>query len=83
MSQQTRAPEGARLRTWKEHQRRRRIELYATREEYEQVKLAASLRHLSMPEYIRQALNAQMRREGVDAVLFEERDDRRSRGVTR
>ena len=58
-----------------------RMELYATRDEYEQVKLAARLRHLSVPEYIRRALNAQMRSEGVDAVLFEERDDKRSNGL--
>lgn len=41
-----------------------------TPEEIEQVILAARLRALSVDEYVRRAVNAQMVREGVDAVLF-------------
>ena len=51
------------------------IKIPASRDEIEQLDLAASLRDLSVLEYVRRALNAQMRREGVDAVLFRESDD--------
>lgn len=50
--------------------RERELVIRADREEIEQLKLAARLRHLPLAEYIKRALNAQMRREGVDAVLF-------------
>lgn len=48
----------------------------ASREELEQLRLAAKLRHLSVAEYVKRALNTQMRKEGVDAVLFRQSDDR-------
>lgn len=52
-----------------------KINLEATSEERDQLRLAAKLRHVSLSEYIRRAINASLRREGVDAVLFRESDD--------
>jgi len=49
--------------------------IMATRDEFDQVKLAARLRHMPIEEYVKRAVNAQMRKEGVDAVLFRESDD--------
>jgi predicted HicB family RNase H-like nuclease len=37
------------------------------------VQHAAKLRHMSLAEYVRQAINASLRKEGVDAVLLRER----------
>lgn len=45
-------------------------------EEYRWVKHAASLRHVSLAEYVKQAINASLRKEGVDAVLLREKGDR-------
>jgi hypothetical protein len=47
----------------------------ATDSEREQVELAASLRGQTAEEYITRAINAAMRKQGVDAVLFKESDD--------
>jgi hypothetical protein len=49
--------------------------LRLTLEEHDYVKHAASLKSLSMSEYIKRAINAQLRREGVDAVLIRQSDD--------
>jgi len=46
-----------------------------TIEEQKWVEHAARLRDLSLVEYVRRAINAQLRREGVDAVLLHESDD--------
>ena len=46
-----------------------------TQQEIDWVKHAASLRHLSVSEYVKRAVNAQLRKEGVDAVLFELLDE--------
>jgi uncharacterized protein (DUF1778 family) len=51
------------------------IRLQATVEEHDWLKHAARLRHISVAEYIRRALNVSLRREGVDAVLFRESDE--------
>jgi hypothetical protein len=47
----------------------------ATREELEWLRHAARLRHLPVSEYVKEALNARLRREGVDAVLFKVKSD--------
>lgn len=54
-----------------------RFNMKASADELDWLKHAASLRNLSMSEYVRQAINARLRREGVDAVLFREKDDER------
>jgi hypothetical protein len=46
------------------------LTISATRDEIVQVRHAAKLRRMPVAEYIKRALNAQMRHEGVDAVLF-------------
>ncbi len=43
-----------------------------TKEELDWLRHAARLRRVPVVEYAKRALNAQMRREGVDAVLFKE-----------
>lgn len=53
-----------------------RLILRATQDELRQVKHAASLRGLSMAEYVKRAINHSMMREGVDAVLFRVADAR-------
>lgn len=47
----------------------------ATKQELDQLRLAASLVHLPVAEYVKEALNDRMRREGVDAVLFKLKSD--------
>lgn len=51
-----------------------RLIIRATKDEVDWVKHAADLRGLSMAEYVKRAINAQLQREGVDAVLFRESD---------
>jgi predicted DNA binding CopG/RHH family protein len=51
-----------------------RIVIRASEDELDWVKHAASLRQMSLAEYVKRAINTQLRREGVDAVLFRERD---------
>jgi hypothetical protein len=46
------------------------------RAEREQVKLAASLKLMSVREYVRRAINRSLVRDGVDAVLLRELEDR-------
>ncbi len=53
----------------------RSLLIRASREELDQLRHAASLRRVAVAEYIKRALNTQMRKEGVDAVLFRESDD--------
>lgn len=53
---------------------RARLILRVTRNELDWVKRAARLRHLSLAEYVKRAINASLQREGVDAVLFTERE---------
>lgn len=53
-----------------------RIPIVVSLDEYDWVKHAASLRGLSVAEYVKRAINAQLRREGVDAVLIREREPR-------
>lgn len=55
-----------------------RIIIRTTVEEREWVTHAASLRGLSLAEYVRRAINVSLRHEGVDAVLFLERERRRA-----
>lgn len=52
-----------------------RLIVRVSKDELDYVKHAAALRHLSMAEYVKRAINAQLRREGVDAVLFRESCD--------
>lgn len=49
------------------------IDLLVSRAELEQVQLAAELRHVSVDVYVKRAINGQLMREGVDAVLLEEK----------
>lgn len=51
------------------------IKFSVTKDERDWVKHAARLRNLTLREYIIQAINASLRREGVDAVLIKERGD--------
>jgi len=53
------------------------IRLRVTRDEREQIKLAAKLCALSSDQYIRRAINALLRHQGVDAVLLREKGDDR------
>jgi uncharacterized protein (DUF1778 family) len=46
-----------------------------TRDEVKQVKLAASLQGHTIEEYVKRAINAALRKQGVDAVLLKESDD--------
>lgn len=46
------------------------LRIPATLTELEWLHHAASLRHMSAVEYVKEAVNDRMRREGVDAVLF-------------
>lgn len=50
----------------------KKIAIDASDEEADWIRHAAKLRGLSMSEYIKRAINASLRREGVDAVLFKE-----------
>jgi len=52
------------------------ISISFSKDEYEWLKHAARLRHLSVNEYVRRAINAELVREGVDAVLLREKGDR-------
>lgn len=49
--------------------------IFVTESERQQVELAASLRGQTVEEYVTRAINAAMRRQGVDAVLLKESDD--------
>jgi hypothetical protein len=54
----------------------KRLVIRASAEELAWVRHAARLRHLSMAEYVKRAINAALCQQGVDAVLFRERDAR-------
>jgi len=54
--------------------KKRKIIILATAQERDQVALAARLRDLTPAEYVKRAINASLRREGIDAVLFSERE---------
>lgn len=58
------------------HWKRRRILIVASDSMRRQVELAASLRGFTVVEYVKRAINASMRSEGVDAELFAERERR-------
>lgn len=49
---------------------RESLMICATPEELDWLRHAASLRRLPVAEYVKEAVNDRMRREGVDAVLF-------------
>lgn len=49
------------------------ITIRVTEDERAWVEHAASLVGLSLAEYVKRAINARLRREGVDAVLIRER----------
>ena len=51
------------------------ITITLTKEEREWVAHAARLCRVSLREYVIQAINTRLRREGVDAVLIKEQDD--------
>lgn len=51
-----------------------RIIIRASTTEVDWVKHAASLHGWSLSEYVKRAINAALRKEGVDAVLFGERE---------
>lgn len=51
------------------------ILLVLSEEEHDWVRHAAALRSLSLDEYVKRAINAQLRHEGVDAVLLRQSDD--------
>ncbi len=55
-----------------------RLGVRVSAEELDWVQHAASLRALSLSEYVREAINARLRREGVDAVLLRERTEERT-----
>ena len=50
------------------------IRFVVTVEERDYVKHAASLRNLTLREYIVRAINASLRRDGVDALLIMQSD---------
>ncbi len=52
-----------------------RIDISVSLDERRWVEHAARLRHISLSEYVRQAINASLRREGVDAVLLRTSED--------
>ena len=52
-----------------------RIIFRATKDEKDWLTHAARLRHLSVSEYIKEAINTRLRREGVDAVCFAVRSE--------
>ncbi len=60
-----------------------RLIIRASDDEVRYVQHAASLRNITMAEYVRRAVNASLRSDGVDAVLFAEdgREPRRSGAV--
>jgi hypothetical protein len=51
------------------------ISVPVTTEELNWVLHAASLRRLTLVEYVRRAINLSLRKEGVDAVLLRQSDD--------
>ena len=53
-----------------------RIVIRASADENRQIRLSARLRHQSVAEYVKRALNASLRHQGIDAVLFRERESR-------
>ncbi len=57
-------------------ERQLKIEIPVSAAELEQVKLAASLRHMSLRWYVVRAINQSLRSEGVDSVLLREKGDR-------
>lgn len=52
-----------------------RLNIPVTPEELDYVQHAASLRSLSLVEYVRRAINLSLRKEGVDALLLAQSDD--------
>ena len=50
--------------------------IYVSADERRWLLHAASLRHISLDEYIRRALNESLIREGVDALLIMTKEDR-------
>jgi uncharacterized protein (DUF1778 family) len=52
-----------------------RLILRVSADELDWVKHAASLKSQTLAEYVKRAINASLRREGVDAVLFRQSDD--------
>jgi len=59
--------------------RSRSIVISVTVEEYERVENAAASRWQTVIEYVRAAINASLRREGVDAVFLAEREPAKTR----
>lgn len=55
--------------------RTRLIRVEVTSNEKHHVQHAAGLRGLTTSEYVKRAINAQLRREGVDAVLIRQSDE--------
>ncbi len=53
------------------------ISIDASKEEADWVRHAAKLHGVNVSEYVKRAINAALRKQGVDAVLFAERDDKR------
>ena len=53
------------------------IAIFDSRNEPDWVKHAASLSGMSWREYVRRAVNRELRRQGVDAVLLRERTSSR------
>lgn len=51
------------------------LTIVATDSEVEFLAVAAGLRAQSVEEYVKRAINAALRKQGVDAVLFKESDD--------
>lgn len=52
-----------------------RLSITASADEIEFLAVAAGLRAQSVEEYVKRAINASLRKQGVDAVLFRESDD--------
>lgn len=51
------------------------LRVQMTADERNWVRHAADLRHLPIEEYVKRAINTQLRHEGVDAVLIRQSDD--------
>jgi uncharacterized protein (DUF1778 family) len=55
--------------------RTERLNVRFSGEEIDYLKHAASLNRQSVAEFVRKAINTELRKRGVDAVLMREKDD--------
>ncbi len=52
------------------------LRLMVTPEEKRQIQLAATLKGMTITEFIKHACNERLRKDGVDAVLFPEKGEK-------